>query len=215
MSGFGLALRVGGGEIPDLHLVMHAVAIRKHGAAAGIAEVAGLPAARTATALALGVAKGRLIETDGRYLLSPAGRLILDGEYSRYCGELRADTRFTAGYTRFELVNRELKQLITDWQTIEVGGQRVANDHTNEEYDARLLDRLGDLHERFTPILNGLVARVPRLAAYATKLEAALTRAEEGEIAWVSDAKIESYHTVWFELHEDLLRLLGRVRDEQ
>ena len=28
------------------------------------------------------------------------------------------------------------------------------------------------------------------------------------------DAMIESYHTVWFEMHEDLLRLLARVRDE-
>ena len=27
-------------------------------------------------------------------------------------------------------------------------------------------------------------------------------------------AKIDSYHTVWFELHEDLLRMLGREREE-
>ena len=33
-------------------------------------------------------------------------------------------------------------------------------------------------------------------------------KAEKGAVAWVSDAKIESYHTVWFELHEDLLRLM-------
>ena len=33
-------------------------------------------------------------------------------------------------------------------------------------------------------------------------------------IAWVSDARIESYHTVWYELHEDLLRLMQRERSE-
>ena len=38
--------------------------------------------------------------------------------------------------------------------------------------------------------------------------------AEKGEIAWVSDARIESYHTVRFELHEDLLRLMRRERGE-
>jgi hypothetical protein len=45
-------------------------------------------------------------------------------------------------------------------------------------------------------------------------LGAALEKAEDGEIAWVSDAKIESYHTLWFELHEDLLRLMRRERAE-
>jgi len=25
---------------------------------------------------------------------------------------------------------------------------------------------------------------------------------------------VDSYHTVWFELHEDLLRILGREREE-
>lgn len=214
MSSLGVSLRTGGREVPDLHLVMHAIAIKKHAAPEAIAGVAGLPAARVEAALALGVAKGRLVEADGRYVLTPAGRLMLDGEYSRYCGELRDDPRFSGGYERFEVVNRELKQLITDWQTMEVGGKRVANDHSNGEYDGRILDRLGDLHERFEPILNGLVACAPRLAVYRQKLEAALAKAEDGDIAWVSDARIDSYHTVWFELHEDLLRLLGRVRDE-
>ena len=31
---------------------------------------------------------------------------------------------------------------------------------------------------------------------------------------WVSDARLPSYHTLWFELHEDLLRILGRRRAE-
>jgi hypothetical protein len=36
----------------------------------------------------------------------------------------------------------------------------------------------------------------------------------ETAIEWISDAKIESYHTLWFELHEDLLRLMRREREE-
>jgi len=214
MSSLGLSVRTGGNEIPDLHLVMHAVAIKKHAAPEAIASVAGLSANRVSAALAFGVAKGRLVEADGRYVLTPAGRLMLDGEYTRYYGTLRADSRFSSGYERFEVVNRELKQLITDWQTVDIGGKRVTNDHSNEEHDARILDKLSALHERFEPILKGLVACAPRLAVYAKKLEAALNKAEDGDHAWVSDAKTESYHTVWFELHEDLLRLLGRVRDE-
>jgi hypothetical protein len=59
-----------------------------------------------------------------------------------------------------------------------------------------------------------MIAVLPRLGIYARKLQAALEHAEDGAIEWVSDARIESYHTVWFEMHEDLLRVLGRERQE-
>jgi hypothetical protein len=59
-----------------------------------------------------------------------------------------------------------------------------------------------------------LVAGAPRLRVYQDKLMAALESAEAGDVAAVSDARTDSYHTVWFELHEDLLRLMGRQREE-
>lgn len=200
--------------IPDLHLAMHGVAVKKHGTAEAVAAVAGLPLLQVSAALAGAVAKGRVAEAEGRFVLTPAGRMILDGEYSRFHLDLRANQAFTGAYERFETINRELKQIITDWQTVEIGGRRVANDHANKAHDDRIIDRLGSLHDRFEPILNTLVAAVPRLACYRDKLGLALDKAADGEIAWVSDARSESYHTVWFELHEDLLRLLGRTRDE-
>ena len=140
--------------------------------------------------------------------------MILLGEYSRFYGDLRADSRFTGAYERFEIINTDLKQLITEWQTVEIAGKRVPNDHANAEYDDKLIGRLGDLHERFEPILTSMTSISPRLGCYADKLGNALERAEDGALEWVSDAKIESYHTVWFEMHEDLLRLLGRLREE-
>jgi hypothetical protein len=139
---------------------------------------------------------------------------MLAGEYSRFNESLRANHDFVAAYQRFEVINKDLKQLITDWQTMDVGGKRVANDHSNKDYDERVIGRLGDLHERFEPILKKLCAGEPRLKVYSDKLGVALEKAEDGEAAWVSDAKLDSYHTVWFELHEDLLRLLGHVREE-
>lgn len=200
---------------PDLHLAMHGVAIKKHGTTAEIAGVAGLPLPRAEAALKLGVDGGRVLETGGRYVLSPAGQMILAAEYSRFCSALRAHEAFVAAATeRFERINNELKQLITDWQTLELGGKRVPNDHSDQAYDRRIIDRLGDLHERFEPILRALVAAEPRLAVYARKLGEALEQAEEGNASAVSDARSESYHTVWFELHEDLLRLTGRQRAE-
>jgi hypothetical protein len=198
----------------ELHRVMHGVAIRKHGDAKAVAALAGLPVARVESVLTGAVAGGRVAEVDGKYMLTPCGQMMLAGEYSRFNDGLRANADFVAAYQRFEVINKDLKQLITDWQTMEVGGKRVANDHSNKDYDERVIGRLGDLHERFEPILKKLCAGEPRLKVYSDKLGAALEKAEDGDLAWVSDAKLDSYHTVWFELHEDLLRILGHVREE-
>ncbi len=198
----------------ELHLALHGVALKKHADAAHIAAAVGLEAARTTDLLEEATRAGWLLKTGDAYALKPATRMILDNEYSRFYDALRGDTAFVAAYERFERVNVELKQIVTEWQTLTVGGRQVRNDHSDPEHDARVLDRLGDLHERFEPILARLIAGVPRLAIYRRKLESALERAETGHPEWISDAKIESYHTVWFELHEDLLRILGRTRDE-
>ena len=198
----------------DLHRVMHGVAIRKHGDAKAIAALAGLALARVENVLAGAVSGGRVAEVEGKYMLTPCGQMMLAGEYSRFNDALRGNAEFVAAYQRFEVINKDLKQLITDWQTMDVGGKRVANDHSNKDYDERVLGRLGDLHERFEPILKKLCAGDARLKVYSDKLAVALEKAEDGDLAWVSDAKLDSYHTVWFELHEDLLRLLGHVREE-
>ena len=182
--------------------------------AAAVAAAIGLAEAEVREALDEAVAKGRAARAGEAYSLTPVARVALDGAYSRLFAAQRADAAFAAAHERFEAINRELKQLMTAWQTIEIDGESVLNDHTNKDYDDRLIDRLGALHERAEAILRQLAAGLPRLAIYARKLEAALEKAEDGAIEWVSGAKIESYHTVWFELHEDLLRILGRTRQE-
>ena len=199
---------------PAIHLVMHGAAIKKHAAASDIAAIAGLDGDAFDDALAWTVATGRVLEVDGKYMLSPAAQMIVQSEYSRFCSDLRADTGFIQAYERFEVINRDLKAVVTRWQTMEVGGKRVANDHSDADYDDAVIGDLGDLHERFVPVLAELVAAAPRLGVYQSKLAAALDKAEDGDTEWVSDATIDSYHTVWFELHEDLLRTLGRQREE-
>jgi hypothetical protein len=193
----------------DTHLVLHGLAIKKHGSAQAVADLMGLDAV-----LADLVQRARVAETDGKFMLRPASRMALAAEYSRYYGGLRSDPDAVAAYESFERINVGLKALISDWQTVEVAGERVPNTHTDPEHDRAIIDRLGKLYERADRLLDVLAARIPRLEIYRTKLLAALERAEDGETEWVSSARIESYHTVWFELHEDLLRLMGRDRQE-
>lgn len=198
----------------DLHLALHGLAIKKHATVEAVAGIIGMDPTRTLEILTESVGRGRVMEAKGKYTLAPAARIALESDYSRAYGDVRESAAFVAAYEQFERVNLALKGLITDWQVVDVAGVRVPNDHSDAELDAALIDRLGDLHERAVPVLDRLAEHVSRLAIYRDKLGGALDRAERGEIEWVSDAKIESYHTVWFELHEDLLRILGRTRSE-
>jgi len=198
----------------EAHLVLHGVAVKKHGTSAAVADLVGLPTARVDALLEAAVAGGRAALANDKYLLTPAGRMIVETQYSRYYSAPRANAEFTVAHERFEIVNNELKQVITDWQTMNVGGRQLANDHSDAEYDEMVIDRLAGVHDKVEPILRAFAAVVPRFAYYLEKLEQALEKAEDGAHAWVSDATIDSYHTVWFELHEDILRVLGREREE-
>ncbi len=46
-------------------------------------------------------------------------------------------------------------------------------------------------------------------------LSAALARVRTGDSQWFTSPAVESYHTVWFELHEDLLQTLGINRSDE
>lgn len=198
----------------DRDRAFHGLAIKRHADAAAVAGLMAMPPATVATLLAQAVATGRAIEAKGGHALTPLGRLGIEGRYSRHFAALRADPAFIAPYEAFERVNVKLKTVITDWQTIEIGGARVANTHTDKAHDEAVIDRLGAVHEEIEPILARLAAKLPRLSVYSKKLLEALEQAEDGDHEWVSDIRRESYHTVWFELHEDLLRIMGRQREE-
>jgi hypothetical protein len=200
--------------VNETHLVMHGLAVKKHGTPEAIAGLLGLDPNEVKTVIGRLVEAKRAVEVRGKYLLTPPARMALDSDYSHIYADLRADTQFKAGYESFERLNGALKQLITDWQTVGIGSERVPNDHSNKDYDRKIIDRIGELHERAEVVLAQLASALPRMRVYGEKLLQALEKAEDGAIAWVSDPKIDSYHTLWFELHEDLLRLMGRERQE-
>jgi len=198
----------------DMYLVLHGIAVKKYADRDELCSVTCLVPDTVDALLKEAVAKGRAAEVNGKFALTPAGQITLKSSYAAACGALRTDGEFMAAYEAFEEINHDLKQVITDWQTMTIGGDKVPNDHSDRNYDEGIIDRIGRIHEKVEKILRQLAAKVPRLERYSQKLLEALERAEDGDIEWVSDARIESYHTVWFELHEDLLRLAGRERQE-
>ncbi|NED58319.1 transcriptional regulator, partial [Micromonospora aurantiaca] len=117
----------------------------------------------------------------------------------------------TAAYERFMVLNPELLDLCSAWQLRTVDGVAAPNDHSDASYDARVLDRFADLDRRAEAVIADLAAALPRFGRYRVRLGTALGRARDGELEHLADS-MTSYHTVWFQLHEDLLATLGIPR---
>lgn len=196
-------------------LALHGLAVKKAGTAAAVADVLGRDEAEIASALDEAAAAGLAIGANGTYMATPAGREWLDEQYPTAFAELRENPDADAAYERFERINRELLALFTDWQMMPAGSERVPNDHSDPDYDRGVIDRLGQQHDRAQRPLDQFAQLDRRLGEYSRRLESAYDKVLAGEIDFVSGARVDSYHTVWFELHEDLLRMLGREREEQ
>lgn len=198
--------------MPLQFLALHGLAVRKSGSPASVADLLGLPVRETEPALSEAVVTGEAMEARGTYMVTPVGQAALTEGYPIHCAVLREDHGLGGLYGRFERLNSLFLNLMTDWQTIPVGGERVPNDHSDRAYDAKILDRLDSLHERASTLLEGMAEFEGRLKRYADRLTHAHEQTCEGNYEYFSSPKIPSYHTVWFELHEDLLRLLGAER---
>jgi hypothetical protein len=145
-------------------------------------------------------ARGIRITAEGRATHASWARLPSGGEDERVAHR---------AYERFLPMNSELLRVCSDWQ-VRSGG--VPNDHRDPRYDWSVLDRLHALDERIGPVASRLGRTIDRFAAYRPRLRAALARVDTGETEWLTSPRLDSYHTVWMQLHEDLLLALGADR---
>jgi hypothetical protein len=141
-----------------------------------------------------------------------AARLRELRERTRLAPHSREEAECGRVYEAFRPLNREVLQLCTDWQ-VRPGG--APNDHSDAAYDWSVIDRLEALDERAGPLLRRLAGVVPRFAPYRERLHDARRRVLDGEPEWLTSPRVDSYHTVWMELHEELLAALGLERDKE
>ena len=121
--------------------------------------------------------------------------------FLRYCEE-------------FEEVNKRFKDLVTRWQLKNKNGELVPNDHSDPEYDLALIEELNDIHQETVKILEKLARVFPFFKKYVSRFERALSLLMDGDLGYMADSDKQSYHTIWFELHETLLKMSGMKRIE-
>lgn len=156
------------------------------------------------------VAAGSCQEGAGRYRLTPAGRDELNRVLQL---EKQSVDQATLAelYETFVPINAEYKHLVHKWQLRDGS----PNDHQDTEYDRGVVDAFFALHKNFEPLLEAFVAKVARLATYPTRFTAALDKVSAGDSSWLTKPLLNSHHTVWFELHEELIGLAGHTRQAE
>jgi pyruvate, orthophosphate dikinase len=158
------------------------------------------------------MAAGLLETTRFGYRLTELGNSRVD--------ELYAQERERAGpvidevYESFIPINDEVKQIVTDWQMRPVGGDLTVNDHSDPRHDERVIARLRRTDANVSTALAPLTIALARFDVYLRRLRRALTLVCDGDHTMLAAPLTDSYHTVWFELHEELIILSGRSRTE-
>ena len=112
-------------------------------------------------------------------------------------------------------LDHRVKEIVTAWQMSEVDGAPVLNDHSDEEYDAAVLERFASLHQDAAVWLETLFDGLPRLVDYSSRLDRAASLVAGGDYGYIASPRVDSYHSIWFELHEDLILLAGRSREDE
>lgn len=117
-----------------------------------------------------------------------------------------------AAYQQFLGFNDQLLGVCTAWQLREIDGETQVNDHRDADYDRSVHVQLEALHAKVVPVLEQLAANLTRFDGHRTRLQTALDRVLAGDHDWFTKPMFPSYHSIWFQLHEDLLATLGTER---
>lgn len=179
-------------------LVLNAVHLKRMASAEEAAALTGTDAGEAARILADAVGGGTAMEIDGRFMLMPEGtQAVLAGYAARYAAQ-RADPAVQAWYERFETLNAQFIQQVSEWQA---GGE--------ERAQGRLMRSV----ERLARAIEELVPTIPRYGAYVRRFNDGLALIDQGRTDYIAKPTLDSVHNVWFEFHEDILSVLGRPRE--
>jgi hypothetical protein len=195
-------------------LVLHGLRLKGFAEPEAVAELTGLPHDDVVKHLDALREEALVVHREGRltgWQLTATGRAEQERLLAEEVDELGVRTAIEDAYRRFLALNANLLEVCTAWQ---LRGDAI-NDHADGAYDASVVDRLHDLHVQVEPILADLEAALDRYDGYRGRLDDALAKLRAGDTDWFTKPLIDSYHTVWFQLHEDLLNTLGMERSQE
>lgn len=189
-------------NLPDeSYAVLNGVYLRKMVTTEVLHDITAMPTEGIRTILDDLATQGLVADVGGGnwMLEQPDGVRAAIAAYDERYADLRTSQDVITWYDRFEVLNAQFLTTLSAWQT-------SGSDDAALEKVLRLVDRQ-------VKALTSFVGFVPRYQRYVDRFEAATEKVEAGQTEWVTSLALDSIHNVWFELHEDILTVLGRPRD--
>lgn len=201
---------------PD-DLALHGPRVLGFASASRVATRWGLPAPVVADLLLDHEARGFVRHTSfggsSGWALTDSGRIENERRLSAELDETGTRDVVTDAHARFLPLNRRFGRACTRWQIRPTPTDPVAfNDHRDWAWDEGVLRNLAALEADLRDLCARLTAHLLRFDGYAARYSTALARVGAGERRWVDAPDLDSCHTVWIQLHEDLLASLGIPR---
>jgi pyruvate,orthophosphate dikinase len=201
----------GGSDGGSTGLAIRVLAIKGYCDGPGMAAALDCGADEAAALLDRLVADGLAELAAGSFRLTADGKTVGADELAEDRAAWGPEAA-NAALDTFVALDRRMKLIVTSWQ---MKGEGVLNDHADAAYDATVLASLAELHVDVEAWLAPLATGLPRLARYGARLAAAAAAAAAGNGKFIASPRVDSYHGVWFELHEDLILLAGRSRADE
>ena len=147
------------------------------------------------------------------WALTDAGRAANERQLAEELARTDSGSTVRDAHAAFLPHNDRLLRACTDWQLRPTATDPLAaNEHTDLAWDQLVLRALSTLSAELRTLGRALSGRLVRFAGYDERFRVALSRAEQGDRSWVARPRVDSCHTVWMELHEDLVATLGIQR---
>jgi hypothetical protein len=196
-------------------LVLHTLRLKGFVDADVVTSACALPEPVVAAALDRLAARGHVKRRDGRitgWVLTENGRV--EGERLLAAELDAAGCRAVVehAYERFLELNTPFLECCTRWQLREVAGSLDHNRHDDRDYDATIVEELDHIDDRVQAICSELASVLARFGYYNGRFAVARLRVHDGDHDWFTKPMIDSYHAVWFELHENFLATLNLPR---
>lgn len=205
-----------GADLPLSDAVLFQLALRGVVRIHDLAAAAGASDDEAAATIAVLEEQGLVLRrprgADEHVSATPLGRERAAVVIASEQGALRAAVG--AVDAEFAGLNRSVKQILLRWQVRRDRATEVPNDHRDARYDRAVLSELREVHGAADALLAHLEPRRARYASLRRRLRDALARALSGDVRAVAGVTGDSFHTAWWELHGDLLAILGRARGE-
>jgi hypothetical protein len=152
----------------------------------------------------------------GGWSVTDAGRMENERQLLAELQDAEAQSVVEDVYARFLPLNARFQSAVTKWQMRPLpGDERARNDHTDFQWDDRVLDSLERTVGHALALVSTLSGVLHRFEGYDVRLQRALASVASGRRDWVDGLDVDSLHRVWFELHEDLLATLGHQRGHE